>query len=48
MTRVNVEGELIHFLGRQLSQNCYAAMEKESTLKGKNLLPEGANSFLLE
>ena len=27
---------------------CSASSEKRSTLKGKNLLPLGANSFLLE
>ena len=39
----------MHFQGRQLNKNgvCLAS-EKWSILKGKNLLPVGANSFLLE
>ena len=37
------------FTGRQLCQNYFhLPSEKGSSLKGKNLLPEGANSFLLE
>ena len=45
MTRI-VEGKWINFQGRQLSLNCLPPSEKRSTLKGKNLLPAGANSFL--
>ena len=33
--------------GRDNSELCLLS-EKGSTLKGKNLLPRGANSFLLE
>ena len=33
---------------RGRSKIAFAASEKLSTLKGKNLLPAGANSFLLE
>ena len=41
--------ELIQFQGRQLYWNwLYLPSEMGSTLKGKNLLPMGANSFLLE
>ena len=39
-------------VGKQLCQNSFllflSAFEKGSSLKGKNLLPLGANSFLLE
>ena len=38
----DVKGALIHIQGRQIPP------EKGSTLKGKNLLPLGANSFCLE
>ena len=31
-----------------MSKLILSSSEKESTLKGKNLLPVGANSFLLE
>ena len=42
-------GEWIHLQGRLLFKNCCGShSEKRSTLKGKNLLPLGANSFLLE
>ena len=41
--------ELIHIKGRQLYiKIVLLPSEKGSTLKGKNLLPVGANSFLLD
>ena len=48
-TYIYVQKEWIHFQGRQLLQKKYYFLlpsEKGSTLKGKNLLPVGANSFL--
>ena len=45
------EEKWMKFQGRQLFQNCKIVLlpsEKWSILKGKNLLPLGANSFLLE
>ena len=39
------ERQWIHFQWRQIYQDCF---EKGSTLKGKNVLPMGANYFLLE
>ena len=35
------------FHWRQIYPNCFVSSEKGSTLKGRNLLPLGANSFLL-
>ena len=43
-----VKGKSMHFQGRQLLKLLLLPSERESTLKEKNLLPLGANSFLLE
>ena len=43
LRRLNVLSE-----GKLLSKLFYLPSEKGSTLKGKNLLPVGANSFLLK
>ena len=57
---INWFGNGYTFKGRQLHKKCFASLLKwgvihnesllpmGSTLKGKNLLPRGANSFLLE
>ena len=42
------QGERIYFQGRLLLELFSLPSEKGCTLKGKNLLPRGANSFLLE
>ena len=36
----------MNFQGRQLYQICFPSSEKGPALKGKNLLPLGANSLL--
>ena len=38
----------IHFQGRQFCLIVLSPFEKESDIKRKNVLPKGANSFLLE
>ena len=42
------EGEWVHFQGSSSCQMIFASFLKWSTLNGKNLLPLGANSYLLE
>ena len=42
------QGKWIHFQGRQLCHNCFCPLLERSTLKGKNVFPVKANSFLLE
>ena len=42
------QGQLIHFQGDSSVKLILLPFEKGSALKGKNLLPLGANSFALE